>query len=77
MSPGGLIKDTDIDAVRERTDIVQLISEFVPLKKSGRQFRGPCPFHQEKDPSFYVDPAKGLFPLLRLQGVAATRSTSS
>lgn len=61
MSPGGLIKDTDIDTVRERTDIVQLISEFVPLKKSGRQFRGPCPFHQEKDPSFYVDPAKGLF----------------
>lgn len=61
MSPGGRIKDTDVETVRERTDIVQLISEFVPLKKSGRQFRGACPFHQEKDPSFYVDPAKGLF----------------
>ena len=61
MSPGGRIKDTDVETVRERTDIVQLISEFVPLKKSGRQYRGPCPFHQEKDPSFYVEPAKGLF----------------
>ena len=60
MSPGR-IRQSDIDTVRERTDIVQFISEYVPLKKSGRQFRGPCPFHKEKDPSFYVDPAKGVF----------------
>ena len=60
MSPGR-IRKSDIDTVRERTDIVQFISEYVPLKKSGRQFRGPCPFHKEKDPSFYVDPAKGVF----------------
>ncbi|HEY5530844.1 MAG TPA: DNA primase [Candidatus Anoxymicrobiaceae bacterium] len=58
---GGRIRNTDIETVRERTDIVQLINEYVPLKKSGRQFRGPCPFHKEKDPSFYVDPAKALF----------------
>ncbi|MFH1151100.1 MAG: DNA primase [Actinomycetota bacterium] len=61
MSPGGRIKDSDVETVRERTDIVQLISEYVPLKKSGREFRGPCPFHQEKDPSFYVNPAKGVY----------------
>ncbi|MBU4386800.1 MAG: DNA primase, partial [Actinobacteria bacterium] len=61
MSPGGRIKDSDVDAVRERTDIVQLVSEYVPLKKSGREFRGPCPFHKEKDPSFYVNPAKGVY----------------
>jgi len=61
MSPGGRIKDTDIEAVRERSDIVQLISEYVPLKKAGREFRGPCPFHQEKDPSFYVNPAKEVY----------------
>ena len=61
MSPGGRIKDSDIDAVRERTDIVRMISEYVPLKKSGREYRGPCPFHQEKDPSFYVNPAKGVY----------------
>lgn len=61
MSPGGRIKDSDVDAVRERTDIVQLVSEYVPLKKSGREFKGPCPFHKEKDPSFYVNPAKGVY----------------
>lgn len=47
---GGRIRNTDIETVRERTDIVQLINEYVQLKKSGRQFRGPCPFHKEKDP---------------------------
>ncbi len=61
MSPSGRIRDLDIEEVRERTDIVQLISEYVPLKKSGREFRGPCPFHAEKDPSFYVNPAKGVY----------------
>lgn len=61
MSPGGRIRDSDIEAVRERTDIVQLVSEYVELKKTGREFRGPCPFHQEKDPSFYVNPAKGVY----------------
>lgn len=61
MSPGGRIKDTDVETVRERTDIVQLISEYVQLKKSGREFRGPCPFHKEKDPSFYVNAAKGVY----------------
>ncbi len=60
MTPGR-IKDSDIEAVRERTDIVKLISEFVPLKKAGREFRGPCPFHKEKDPSFYVSPQKGVY----------------
>lgn len=59
--PGGRIKSSDVDAVRERTDIVQLISEYVPIKKAGREFRGPCPFHQEKDPSFYVSPAKDVY----------------
>lgn len=61
MSPRGRIKDSDVDAVRERTDIVGLISEYVPLKKSGREYRGACPFHQEKDPSFYVNPLKSVY----------------
>jgi len=61
LSPGGRIKDSDVDAVRERTDIVGLISEYVPLKKSGREYRGACPFHQEKDPSFYVNPLKSVY----------------
>lgn len=58
---GGKIKGADIDNVRERTDIVRLIGEFVTLKKSGNQYRGLCPFHKEKGPSFYVDPDKGVY----------------
>ncbi|HKY31684.1 MAG TPA: DNA primase [Candidatus Polarisedimenticolia bacterium] len=50
-----------VDRVRGAVDIVALVSECVPLKKSGRKFRGLCPFHPEKTPSFYVDDGKGLF----------------
>jgi len=50
-----------VDKVRNAVDIVALISETVPLKKAGRKFRGLCPFHPEKTPSFYIDDAKGLF----------------
>jgi len=50
-----------VDKVRTAVDIVALISETVPLKKAGRKFRGLCPFHPEKTPSFYIDDAKGLF----------------
>jgi len=50
-----------VSKVRSSVDIVSLISESVPLKKSGRKFRGLCPFHNEKTPSFYVDETKQLF----------------
>lgn len=55
------ILQSDIERVRDSTDIIQLISEYIPLRKAGREFRGPCPFHQEKDPSFFVNPSKGVF----------------
>jgi DNA primase len=42
--------------VRERTDIVDLIGAYVPLKRAGRSYKGLCPFHQEKTPSFVVFP---------------------
>ncbi len=42
--------------VRERTDIVELISSYVPLTRAGRSYKGLCPFHQEKTPSFVVFP---------------------
>lgn len=45
-----------IDEVRERIDIVELIGAHVPLKKAGKSYKGCCPFHQEKTPSFYVYP---------------------
>lgn len=43
-----------VQEVRERTDIVELVSQYVPLKKTGRSYKGLCPFHQEKTPSFVV-----------------------
>lgn len=49
------------DRVREQTDIVSLIGEHVALKRSGAQFKGLCPFHPEKSPSFYVHPANQFF----------------
>lgn len=47
--------------VRERTDIVDLVSSYVELKKTGRSLKGLCPFHQEKTPSFVVFPDSGNF----------------
>lgn len=51
----------DKEEIRERSDIVEIISAFVPLKRKGRNYQGLCPFHQEKTPSFYVDPATQTF----------------
>jgi len=45
-----------IEEVKSRLDIVEVIGERVPLKKSGRAFKGLCPFHQERTPSFFVFP---------------------
>jgi DNA primase len=54
-------KDT-ISLVRDRTDLVAVVSESVPsLKKRGRRFLGLCPFHKEKTPSFNVNPDSGLY----------------
>jgi DNA primase len=47
--------------VRDRTEIVDLVSNYVQLKKTGRSFKGLCPFHQEKTPSFVVFPESGNF----------------
>jgi DNA primase len=55
------IRQEDVEAVRERTDLVRLVQQYVALKKAGRQFSGLCPFHTEKTPSFSVEPAKQVF----------------
>ncbi len=55
------IPDEKIDEVRRATDIVELISSSVSLKKRGKNFLGLCPFHQEKTPSFSVSPEKQMF----------------
>ena len=57
----GAIPDAILDEVKRRTDLAAVISEHVALKRSGRGFLGLCPFHQEKTPSFHVDPERGFF----------------
>jgi DNA primase len=56
------IRHEDVEAVRERTDLVRLVQQYVALKKAGGdRYVGLCPFHTEKTPSFGVSPTKGLF----------------
>ena len=53
--------DEIIDEVRQTNDIVDIISQYVHFKRSGRNFFGLCPFHNEKSPSFSVSPDKQIF----------------
>ncbi|HEY2106208.1 MAG TPA: DNA primase, partial [Candidatus Binataceae bacterium] len=55
------ISDTQIEEVRSRADIVEIIGTHVRLRKAGRNFVGLCPFHGEKTPSFTVNREKGFF----------------
>jgi len=50
-----------LDEIKRKVDIVELISEVVPLKKAGRNFKGLCPFHSEKTPSFVVSPERQIW----------------
>ena len=59
MSPK--FSQTTIEQVRNANDIVDVISQYLTLKKSGKRFVGLCPFHQDSAPSFSVDPDKQLF----------------
>ena len=53
--------DELLEEVRSRNDIVDIISQYVTLKRKGRNFFGLCPFHNEKSPSFSVSPDKQIF----------------
>ena len=53
--------DEILNEVRENNDIVEVISQYVHLKRSGRNYFGLCPFHNEKSPSFSVSPDKQIF----------------
>ena len=53
--------DELIDDIKSKNDIIDIISQYVILKRSGRNFFGLCPFHKEKSPSFSVSPDKQIF----------------
>ncbi|MCS6829719.1 MAG: DNA primase [Armatimonadota bacterium] len=49
--------EADLDEIRARSDIVEVVSQYVALKRTGKNFKGLCPFHAEKTPSFTVNPS--------------------
>ncbi len=55
------IPQTIIDDIRERSNIVDIVGQYVQLKKSGKNYFGLCPFHNEKSPSFSVAEDKQIF----------------
>ena len=57
----GLYPQSFIDDLRLRAGIVQIVQEYVSLRRAGRVYKGLCPFHSEKTPSFQVDPDKEFF----------------
>jgi DNA primase len=54
-----MIDRQTVEKIKDAANIVDVVSEFVTLKKSGANYKGLCPFHNEKTPSFYVSPARG------------------
>ena len=56
-----MISEETIEKVREAADIVQIVGEHVKLRRSGRNWRGPCPLHGGKNPNFSVSPDKGVY----------------
>lgn len=53
--------DNEISTIRERSNILEIVSNYVSLKKSGKNYKGLCPFHSEKTPSFMVNEEKQIF----------------
>lgn len=58
---GNRIPDEIVDQVQKSADIVEVIGDYVQLKKQGRNYFGLCPFHGESTPSFSVSPDKQIF----------------
>ena len=59
-----MIDQPTIDRILDAANIVDVVSEFVTLRKRGINYVGLCPFHSDKSPSFYVSPAKNICCLL-------------
>jgi len=57
----GFIPDDKLEEIRNASDIAAVVRAYVPLQRAGRRLKALCPFHQEKTPSFFVDPERQLF----------------
>jgi DNA primase len=57
----GLLSEEKVSEIRDRSSILEVVSDYVTLKKAGRNHRGLCPFHSEKTPSFMVNEEKQIF----------------
>ena len=55
-----MIDRQTVDRIMEAANIVEVVSDFVSLRKSGANYKGLCPFHNERTPSFYVSPSRGI-----------------
>ncbi len=55
------IPDSIVNEIRDKVDIAEVISGYIPLKRAGRNFKANCPFHHEKTPSFMVNPDKQIY----------------
>ena len=55
-----MISEAKKEEVRDAADIVEVVSDYVKLKRSGSGFIGLCPYHNEKTPSFHVTPRLGI-----------------
>ena len=55
-----MIDRETVQRILDRADIKEVVEEFVTLRRAGVNYRGLCPFHDEKTPSFYVSPARGI-----------------
>lgn len=56
-----MIDRATVDRIKDAANIVEVVSEFVTLHKSGVNYKGLCPFHNEKTPSFFVSPTRGTY----------------
>ncbi|MBR4218979.1 MAG: DNA primase, partial [Bacteroidales bacterium] len=59
-----MIDRATVDRIMEAADIVDVVSEFVSLRKSGANYKGLCPFHDDRTPSFSVSPSRGIYKCL-------------